>query len=117
MQSRESIDRGLPLALLTLESCGTLKDRVRGVTQTTCHVPYYIRDVVSPAQVPGHEGGVIRAQAHYAVFRTKPGDAGEVCNVGRCVNELLRDASGAQRFRLRRCLHDNEMVLNSLICP
>jgi 3-phenylpropionate/cinnamic acid dioxygenase small subunit len=40
---------------------------------------------------------VIRAQAHYAVFRTKPGDASEVYNVGRYIDELVRDASGALR--------------------
>lgn len=117
VQARENFDRGLPLALLNLESRGMLKDRVYGITQTIYHAPYYTRHVVSPAQVLGQEGGVIRAQAHYAVFRTKPGDASEVYNVGRYIDELVRDASGALRFRLRRCVYDSEMVLNSLIHP
>ena len=34
LQARENFDRGLPLALMALESRGMMKDRVYGVTQT-----------------------------------------------------------------------------------
>ena len=51
MQARENFDRGLPLALIALESQGMMKDRVYGVTQTIYHGPYYTRHVVGPAQV------------------------------------------------------------------
>ena len=34
LQPRENFDRGLPLALMALESRGMMKDRVYGVTQT-----------------------------------------------------------------------------------
>src|SRR6478735_2676496 len=70
VQARENFDRGLPLALIALESKGMMKDRVYGVTQTIYHGPYYMRHVVSPAQVLADEGERIRAQTHYAVFRT-----------------------------------------------
>ena len=75
VQARENFDRGLPLALIALESRGMMKDRVYGITQTIYHGPYYTRHVVSPAQVLAQEGSRIRAQAHYAVFRTRPGEA------------------------------------------
>ncbi|MBC7610624.1 MAG: salicylate hydroxylase, partial [Polaromonas sp.] len=48
VQARENFDRGLPLALMALESQGMMKDRVYGVTQTIYHAPYYMRHVVSP---------------------------------------------------------------------
>ena len=118
VRARENHERGLPLALIDLESQAMMKDRVYGITQTIYHAPYYTRHVLSPAQVLGiDEDGAIRAQAHYAVFRTRPGDASEVYNAGRYIDELVRDASGALRFRLRRCVYDSEMVLNSLIYP
>lgn len=116
VQARENFDRGFPLALMALESRGMMKDRVYGVTQTIYHGPYYTRHVVSPAQVLGQEGGVIRAQAHYAVFRTKPGNTSEVYNVGRYVDEIVRTTEGL-RFASRRCVYDSEMILNSLIYP
>ena len=56
VQARENFDRGLPLALIALESQGMMKDRVYGVTQTIYHAPYYTRHVVSPAQVLAQEG-------------------------------------------------------------
>lgn len=116
LQARENFDRGLPLGLMALESRGMMKDRVYGITQTIYHGPYYTRHLVSPAQVLSDEEGVIRAQANYAVFRTRPGDSSEVYNVGRYIDELERTKAGL-RLRSRLCVYDSEMVLNSLIYP
>lgn len=116
VQARENFDRGLPLALIALESQGMMKDRVYGVTQTIYHGPYYTRHVVGPAQVLSDDGSLVKAQAHYAVFRTRPGDSSEVYNVGRYVDELKRTTAGL-KFQSRLCVYDSEMVLNSLIYP
>jgi salicylate 5-hydroxylase small subunit len=116
VQARENFDRGFPLALIDLESQGMMKDRVYGITQTIFHAPYYTRHVVGPAQVLSVEGERVRAQANYAVFRTKPGDASEVYNVGRYIDEIVRTPDG-MKFSVRRCVYDSEMVLNSLIYP
>ena len=116
VQARENFDRGLPLALIALESRGMMKDRVYGITQTIYHGPYYMRHVVSPAMVLSQEGQRLRAQANYAVFRTRPGDASEVYNVGRYVDEIVRTQDGL-KFASRLCIYDSEMVLNSLIYP
>ncbi len=116
VQARENFDRGLPLALIALESQGMMRDRVYGITQTIYHGPYYTRHVVSPAQVLGEEGGLVRAQTHYAVFRTRPGDASEVYNVGRYIDELIKKDE-LLKFSSRLCVYDSEMILNSLIYP
>ncbi|MEJ5991269.1 aromatic-ring-hydroxylating dioxygenase subunit beta [Ramlibacter sp. PS3R-8] len=116
VQARENFDRKLPLALIALESQGMMKDRVYGITQTIYHGPYYTRHVVSPALVQGENEGRIRAQAHYAVFRTRPGDASEVYNVGRYIDEIVRTPDGL-KLASRLCVYDSEMVLNSLIYP
>ncbi|HZY15321.1 MAG TPA: aromatic-ring-hydroxylating dioxygenase subunit beta [Ramlibacter sp.] len=116
VQGRENFDRQLPLALIALESQGMMKDRVYGITQTIFHGPYYTRHVVSPAQVLAQEGTRIRAQAHYAVFRTRPGEASEVYNVGRYIDEIERTPAGL-KLASRLCVYDSEMVLNSLIYP
>jgi len=116
VQARENFDRGLPLALMALESRGMMKDRVYGITQTIYHAPYYMRHVVSPAQVTAQDGGVVGAQANYAVFRTRPGGASEVFNVGRYIDRIERTADGL-KFASRLCVYDSEMVLNSLIYP
>ncbi|TWO73165.1 aromatic-ring-hydroxylating dioxygenase subunit beta [Caenimonas sedimenti] len=116
VQARENFDRGLPLALMALESRGMMKDRVYGITQTIYHGPYYTRHVLSPAQLLPADGARIRAQTHYAVFRTKPGDASEVYNVGRYIDEFARTGAGL-KLASRLCVYDSEMILNSLIYP
>lgn len=116
VQARENFDRGLPLALIAMESRGMMQDRVYGITQTIYHGPYYTRHVLSPALVLGEQEGRIRAQTHYAVFRTRPGDASEVYNVGRYIDEIARTPEGL-RLASRLCVYDSEMVLNSLIYP
>jgi salicylate 5-hydroxylase small subunit len=116
VQARENFDRQLPLGLIDLESQGMMKDRVYGITQTIYHGPYYTRHVVSPAQILGEDDGRIRAQAHYAVFRTRPGEASEVYNVGRYIDGIVRTPAGL-KLASRLCVYDSEMVLNSLIYP
>lgn len=116
VQARENFERKLPLALIALESRGMMKDRVYGVTQTIYHAPYYTRHVIAPARVLGVEGDRVRAESNYAVFRTRPGDASEVYNVGRYVDEIVHTPAGL-RFASRTCIYDSEMILNSLIYP
>lgn len=41
VQPRENHERGLPLATLSLESKGMLKDRIYGIRETLFHDPYY----------------------------------------------------------------------------
>ena len=116
LQARENFDRGLPLALMDLESRGMMKDRVYGITQTIYHAPYYTRHVIGPARVLERVGSRVMAQSHYAVFRTRPGDSSEVYNVGRYIDDILQTPEGL-KFKSRLVVYDSEMVLNSLIYP
>ena len=116
VQARENFDRGLPLALMAMESRGMMKDRVYGVTQTIYHGPYYMRHVVSAARIVSQENNVIKAEANYAVFRTRPGSVSEVYNVGRYIDEIIKK-DDSLKFRSRLCVYDSEMILNSLIYP
>ena len=119
VQARENHDRGLPLALMRLESRGMMQDRVHGITQTIYHGPYYMRHIISPARVLAVDdaGTCVRAEANYAVFRTKPGSVSEVFNVGRYLDTFERTADGRLHLRERHCVYDSEMILNSLIYP
>jgi len=63
IQPRENFDRGFPLATLSFESKGMLKDRVYGMTETIFHDPYYQRHVVGVPRILRVEDGRIEAQA------------------------------------------------------
>jgi salicylate 5-hydroxylase small subunit len=116
LQPRENYDRGFPLATLSFESKGMLKDRVYGIKETLFHDPYYQRHVVSAPRVLEVDGDRIKAEANYAVFRTKPDEPTTVFNVGRYLDTVRRTANGL-KFESRVCIFDSEMILNSIIYP
>jgi salicylate 5-hydroxylase small subunit len=116
LQPRENYDRGFPLATMSFESKGMLKDRVYGISETIFHDPYYQRHVVGAPRILGIDGDLIEAEANYAVFRTKANEFSTVFNVGRYVDRVRRTPDG-MRFESRLCIFDSEMIPNSIIYP
>jgi salicylate 5-hydroxylase small subunit len=113
---RENHDRGLPLATLSFESKGMLKDRVYAIRDTLFHDPYYQRHVVGAPRVLSADGERIRLEANYAVFRTKLSELTTVFNVGRYLDTVRRTPEGL-KFESRICVYDSEMIPNSIIYP
>jgi salicylate 5-hydroxylase small subunit len=113
---RENHERGFPLATLSFESKGMLRDRVYGIRETLFHDPYYQRHVVGAPVVRKVVDGRIHSEANYAVFRTKLSELSTVYNVGRYVDEVVLTADGL-RFASRLCIYDSEMIPNSIIYP
>lgn len=116
IQPRANHERGLPLATLSFESKGMLKDRVYGISETIFHDPYYQRHVVGAPRILKVEGDRIEAEANYAVFRTKSNELSTVFNVGRYIDVIRKTESGL-KFESRLCIFDSEMIPNSIIYP
>jgi len=117
LQPRENHERGFPLATLSFESKGMLKDRVYGIRETLFHDPYYQRHVVGAPIVRKVEpDGRIHSEANYAVFRTRLSKETTVFNVGRTIDEIVRTPQGL-KFASRLVVYDSEMIPNSLIYP
>lgn len=116
LQPRENYERGFPLATLSFESQGMLRDRVYGIKETLFHDPYYQRIVTGVPLVEKVEGGAIHCQANYAVFRTKLSELSTVFNVGRYIDIVVPTPEGL-RFQSRLCIYDSEMIPNSVIYP
>ena len=117
LQPRENHERGFPLATLSFESKGMLKDRVYGIRETLFHDPYYQRHVVgAPIVRQVGPDGRIHSEANYAVFRTRLSKESTVFNVGRTIDEVVRTPQGL-KFASRLVVYDSEMIPNSLIYP
>jgi salicylate 5-hydroxylase small subunit len=116
LQPRENHERGFPLATLSFDSKGMLKDRVYGITETLAHDPYYQRHIVGMPVVHRDDGDTIESEASYAVFRTRQNELTEVFNVGRYVDIVRRTPAG-MRFASRICVFDSEMIPTSIIYP
>ena len=116
LQPRENYERGFPLATLSFESKGMLKDRIYAIRETLFHDIYYQRHVVGTPRVLSADGERIHAEANYAVFRTKLDELSTVFNVGRYLDTIRRTPEGL-KFESRICIYDSEMIPNSIIYP
>jgi len=116
LQPRENHERGFPLATLSFESKGMLKDRVYGIRETLFHDPYYQRLVVGAPVVRKAEPGRFECEANYALFRTKLSELSSVFSVGRYLDVVVRTDEGL-KFASRLVVYDSEMIPNSIIYP
>ena len=116
LQPRENFERGFPLATLSFESKGMLKDRVYGIRETLFHDPYYQRHVVGTPVVRKVDGDRYECEANYAVFRTKLSELSSVFSVGRYIDVVVRTPEGL-KFKSRQVVYDSEMIPNSIIYP
>lgn len=116
VQPRENFERGFPLATLSFESKGMLKDRAYGIRETLFHDPYYQRHVVGVPRLLRVDDGRIECEANYAVFRTKLSQLTTVYNVGRSLDVVVRMPAGL-KFARREFIYDSEMIPNSMIYP
>jgi salicylate 5-hydroxylase small subunit len=113
---RENHERGLPLATLSFESKGMLKDRAYAIRETLFHDPYYQRHVIGAPRVLRADAQRIECESNYAVFRTKLSELTTVFNVGRYLDTVVRTPQGL-RFAARVCVYDSELIPNSIIYP
>ena len=113
---RENFERGLPLATLSFESKGMLKDRAHAIRETLFHDPYYQRHIVGAPRVLRIEGGRTHSEANYAVFRTKLSQLTTVFNVGRYLDQIVATPQGL-KFASRLAIYDSELIPNSIIYP
>jgi len=116
LQPRENFERGFPLATLSFESKGMLKDRVYGIQETLFHDPYYQRHIVGAPLVRKVEDGRIHSEANYVVIRTKLNQLSTVFNAGRYVDEIVATPDGL-KLASRLAIYDSEMIPNSIIYP
>jgi salicylate 5-hydroxylase small subunit len=116
LQPRENYERGFPLATLSFESKGMLKDRVYGIRETLFHDPYYQRHVVGAPVILKAEADRFECEANYAVFRTKLSELSSVFSVGRYIDTVVRTEQGL-KFASRQVIYDSEMIPNSVIYP
>jgi salicylate 5-hydroxylase small subunit len=113
---RENHERGLPLATLSFESKGMLKDRAYAIRETLFHDPYYQRHVIGVPRILRLEADLVACEANYAVFRTKLSQLSTVFNVGRTLDTVVRTEAG-WRFSKKLVIYDSEMIPNAIIYP
>lgn len=114
--TKENLDRGWSIALLSCESRGMLLDRVFAVQKTLFYMPRVQRRIVSGARLVGAGDGGAHARASVAVFETLVGEHTTLFAAGRSL-DVVRYEGDALKFAKRTCVLDSSLVPNSLPFP
>ncbi|RAI44425.1 aromatic-ring-hydroxylating dioxygenase subunit beta [Rhodoplanes roseus] len=114
--ARDNADAGLPLSLMSCEGMGMLKDRAYAIAHTEMFAPRYVLHVISPARVSDYRGGLISAQANYAILETLVDEPTRLLQCGR-----YRDTFVMHGDRLllkeRNCVYDTVLVPTCVVYP
>lgn len=115
--SRENYDQGLPMASMSCDGIGMIRDRVMALRKTSVFEPRSLRHLVGGVRLRGIEpDGTILAQANYAVFESMAHREPRLFSAGRYIDRILRDGEGF-RFREHLAVYDNYRIYTSLIWP
>ncbi len=117
LQPRENHERGFPLATLSFESKGMLKDRVYGIRETLFHDPYYQRHVVGAPIVRKVDAeGRFTAKPTTRCFAPSCRRSRPCSTSAATIDEVVRTPQGL-KFASRLVVYDSEMIPNSIIYP
>lgn len=114
--ARENVKRNLPLATMSCEGKGMMKDRVVAIRQASVFSPRYLRHQVTNIRVCGQEGECYLAQANYAVFQTLQDEESKIFNVGQYRDKIVF-LGGKPKFKERIVIYDSLQVPGLLVIP
>lgn len=116
VSTRENVERGWPITLLSCESHGMIVDRCVAIQNTLYFLPRTQRRVVSGLRVTSTEADCVHVRCSFAVFETLSGEHTKVLASGRAEDVVIRQ-DGALKFAKRSCVLDASLVPNSLPVP
>jgi 3-phenylpropionate/cinnamic acid dioxygenase small subunit len=115
--TRENVERGMPLALLSCDSRAAIEDRIYAVANTSFTVPRRTRHLVAGIRCPEPLATPLQVEANFAVYESLHDEMSRVHSVGRYRDRVARDAEGRLRFLEKVCIVDSGLVPNSLVIP
>lgn len=118
--TRENVDQGLPIGVISCDSKGMLRDRIVALREANIYGPHRYRHMISAVRITGVDGNVVTAETNYAVYRTMldPVTYGssELYSVGLYQDTVVIE-HGVARFREKRVLVDTARILSLLVTP
>jgi len=115
--TRENLDRGWALALMSCESRGGIEDRVNAIENLSMTIPRRVRHLISGFALALQGGQSWAVSANFAVFETIDGQATTCFAAGRYKDIVARESDGQLRFREKISICDAATIKNSLVFP
>ena len=114
--SRENLERSYPLATMSCDSKGMMKDRVVAIRSASVFSQRYLRHLVTNIRVAGQEGDSYLVQANYVVFQTLQGEETKVFNAGRYLDRVVF-LNRKPKFKEKIVVYDTVQIPSLLVIP
>jgi len=113
---RENHEMGLPTAVMWCDSRGMLEDRITALRHANVYQVQWYRHIISNSVIKTDDGDSFQVQSNYAVFKTCNDGESTVYNVGRYVDEIVRD-KGVLKFKKRSAIYDTHRITTLMVIP
>ena len=114
--TRENRRLGLPLAVMSCEGRGMLRDRVAALRTANVFEPHAYRHVTAALEVLETDGRVHRARSNFTAIRIMEGGEMTVFACGEYLDRIVETESGP-RFAERLAVCDSRTVDTLLAIP
>ena len=114
--ARDNADAGLPLALMSCEGMGMLKDRAYAIAHTEMFAPRYIKHLIGNIRVTECDAYTVTASANYIVLETLIDESTQILQAGT-YHDVFALEGEKLLIKERRCIYDTVMVPNCIVFP
>ena len=114
--SRANVEQKHPLATMSCDSKGMMKDRVVAIRNASVYSQRYLRHLVSNVRVVGQEDGAHLVQANYVVLQTLQDEETQIFNTGKYADKIVF-VDGKPKFREKIVIYDTTLIPSLLVIP
>lgn len=114
--TRENIERGWALALMSCDSRAAIEDRAYAIENLSMTIPRRYRHLISGIAAAPQGADSWNVTANFAVFETIEGQPTAAFAAGRYKDVIVRE-NGTLRFKEKISITDAASIKNSLVFP
>lgn len=114
--ARANVERNYPLATMSCDGKGMMKDRVTAIRNASVFSSRYLRHMVSNVRVLGSEGDTHLVQANYVVLQTLEDEDTRIFNAGKYADKIVF-IDGKPKFQEKVVIYDTTQIPSLLVIP
>jgi anthranilate 1,2-dioxygenase small subunit len=114
--TRENVERGLPLAVMSCQGRGMLRDRISALRTANIFEPHVYCHILGSLRILGNADGVIQTESTFNVIRTMADGAMSLFACGRSRDRFV-DGPGGLKLAERIVILDSRQVDTLLVIP
>jgi anthranilate 1,2-dioxygenase small subunit len=114
--TRENIELGLPLSLMSCQGQGMFKDRISALRNANIYEPHVYCHIPGAMRITAKEGDVVDCESTLLVVRTMHDGEMKTFGCGRTIDRIRLGAEGP-KFVSRTVILDSRQIDTLLVIP